>query len=475
VAEHFLKKLLEINPSNKDALRFMGVVLALQKRWPDSLIALKKLISIDPNDSAAFGNIGTVLKELGEFDKALLHYEKALKIDPRNVEVLNNRGNLMQLQNRYDEAIKDYQLAVSIDSNHVLSHNNLGNALKNLRRLDPAIVSFKKAISLNPRYGSAKWNLSITQLLLGDFSSGLKNYESRWAREDAESYRHPNIPQLQSLAKNSGNRLLLWSEQGYGDTIQFCRFIPELINQGFNIELEVQDPLVSLLKNQLNCKVTPIGEELMPADFQCPLGSLPLLFDINLETLNAPISYLKANENLTREWRDQLLPTMRNGKLNIGIACSGNIEFDNKNGNYRPKPLIVLISLLKEKANIFLIQKELRPNDLSCLEGSNDINFLGPHIRDFNDTAAIIENMDRIITIDTSLAHLSGALGKETCVLLPFLPDWRWLLDRSDSPWYASLRLIRQNILGDWQDPLQQLKNQFSGQPSSKNSFNQSI
>lgn len=273
-------------------------------------------------------------------------------------------------------------------------------------------------------------------------------------REGAETYLHPNIPALISLNQTKNTEVLVWSEQGFGDTLQFSRYIKLLINLGAKVVLQVQEALVSLFKGCFECDVIST-KEFVSAHYQIPMGSLPLLFETTVETIPSDIPYIKVNQKKVGEWRGKL--GIEHDKLNIGIACSGNIKYDLEHGNTRPIPLSFFKELGK-LSNLFLIQKELRQRDQELLSAHPEYNNVGALIQSFEDSAAVVENMDLIITIDTSLAHLAGALGKPAFVLLPWVSDWRWFLNQAYSPWYPSIQLIRQTKAGEWDDVISTLK-----------------
>jgi hypothetical protein len=252
---------------------------------------------------------------------------------------------------------------------------------------------------------------------------------------------------MESLENVQGKRVLVWSEQGFGDNLQFERYIPKLIELGAIVTFEVQPPLADLFKEQYACSLISKGDSIGEMDLQIPLLSLPLLFRTNLESIPANIPYIQVATAKVKEWGSKL--ALSQEKLNIGIACSGNIHFDLKNGNKRPIPL-ESFSKLSNEHNLFLIQKEIRDADQIALRTLKNIHQLGDHIQTFEDTAAIIENMDLIISIDTSLAHLAGALGQKVLILLPWCPDWRWLVAGTHSPWYPTATLFRQSSMQGW-------------------------
>ena len=279
------------------------------------------------------------------------------------------------------------------------------------------------------------------------------NYEHRWGITKAEPYRHANIARLKDVQEVKDKKILVWGEQGHGDTIQFVRYVQMIQDKGAKVTLEVQPSLKKLLADSItNCEVICPGESSQKYDYEIPLMSLGLLFKTNLSSIPSKTPYLRASEAKLEFWSQNL--KLKDDQLNIGIACSGFIgekHFDNR-----------LIDIEKfqpfsDSANIFLIQKDLRSSDAKYLESQKSIRYLGNEIHSFEDTAAIIELMDSIVTIDTSIAHLAGALNKKTYLILAWNPDWRWLQDRSDSPWYPSVNLIRQKSINNWDGCLESI------------------
>ncbi|QWC96994.1 tetratricopeptide repeat protein [Polynucleobacter paneuropaeus] len=454
-AKHLLQKILVLDYAHLGTLNCLAMIASIDKDLDQALAYINRAILNDPSDSRAYINRGNILQTMHSFGPALEDCKHAISLSPSSPEAHNNLGNTLQSLNRHREAVESYHQALSLRNHYPQALNNLGNAFKALKKFDDAIENYLRAIALNPQYGSAYWNLSLTQLLLGDYTNGLQNYEYRWLKENAETYLHQEIPKLQTLETLNGSHVLLWAEQGFGDTIQFVRYIPLLMDMGARITLQVQSPLKSLLENNLDCNFIDFDHEVPTADYQLPLGSLPLIFRTQLDTIPSNTPYLKVHPNKMHEWKLKLNP--KKNKLNIGIACSGNIKFDLAHGNTRPVPL-ALFAPLSDTANLFLIQKEIRPDDLSFLQASRSITYLGDQIETFEDTAAIAANLDAIVTIDTSLAHLAGALGMPTFVLLPWVPDWRWGINGDHSPWYPNTHLLRQEEPGKWDEVIASMR-----------------
>lgn len=451
-----LKKILALDEENSDALRIFGVIYALEGNFSEALIYTNKAISKNPNDSQSYINRGNIYQHQYFFDYALQDYDKALQLAPLSQEAHLNRGNTLQSLNRHAEAIKSYENVLSLNPHHSEAFNNLGNVLKSQKEFELANANYLRSLEANPNNGTARFNLALLQLSVGNYEEGLKNYEFRWLREGAEAYLYPNIPNLKNLANLKNHHILVWSEQGFGDSIQFVRYVKLLINLGAMITLQVKDPLVALFQNCFD--FTVISRSTPPpmnVNFQVPLCSLPLLFGTTLNNIPSNFPYISVNQAKVAEWGAKL--AINKSHLNIGIACSGNIEYDLSHDNSRAIPLHFFEEIGKI-GRVFLIQKEIRTTDQEFLNNHPNYVNLGELIHNFEDSAAIVENMDLIITVDTSLAHLAGALGKQAYLLLPWVPDWRWLLDQEYSPWYPNTLLLRQMNAGDWSTPILTLK-----------------
>ena len=440
-------KSLQINPNYIEALVNIGATLKDLQRYDEALNYADKTIAINPNFSEAWSNRGIALKELKRYDEALSSYDKAISLKPEYHEAYSNRGVTLNELKRYDEALSSYDKAISLKPDYHEAYSNRGVTLNELKRYDEALSSYDKAISLKPDYFDAHWNRSLTQLVTNNFDNGWKNYEYRWKKNKSESMHHQQFPLLTNLSEISGKSVLIWSEQGYGDTIQFSRFIEKLIELKANVIFEVQEPLKALFENSfVHPKIISQGEPTGDIDFQLPLLSLPLLFAIDISNIPSATSYIQDAKENSVLWRHKL--NLTNKKINIGIACSGNEKhLNDKNRSMDLR----FFEPIADQANLFLIQKDLKASDQDFLYKRPDIKFLGDEIKSFNDSASIIQAMDLVITVDTSLAHLSGALGKPTIILLPWNPEWRWLLDRQDSPWYPMVKLFRQPNLGNWE------------------------
>jgi hypothetical protein len=325
--------------------------------------------------------------------------------------------------------------------------SNCGMTLRELKRFDEALASYDHALALRPDYAEVHCDKSLLQLLTGDLNSGWQEYEWRWKNKSLGLLKR-DFAQPRWLGGNGikGKTILLHSDQGFGDTIQFCRYVSLVSARGVRVLLEVQPPLQGLMASFTDvAQVISAKDKLPHFDLHCPLSSLPLAFGTRIESIPANVPYLTAPSESVSSWN--FTPASR-GNLRIGLAWSGRPEHGNDTN--RSIPLRSLLQLLDVKAGFVSLQKDVRPDDATVLKYRSDLVRFGDELKTFSDTAAVISKLDLVISVDTSVAHLAGALAKPVWILLPFVPDWRWLLDREDSPWYPTARLFRQTNPGDW-------------------------
>ena len=399
---------------------------------------------------------GLATHQQGKLSEAKAIYEQILKIQPNNFSALQLMGTMYAQTKNHLQAIEFLSKAIKINPQFAPCYNNIGGALKELKRLDEALASYDKAISIKPDYAEAYWNKSLALLLGGQFAQGWQEYEWRWKNENLTSYKEKrNFPQPLWLGAEplKDKTILLHAEQGLGDTIQFCRYIPLVAQLGAKIILEVQRPLVKLLKNLEGVsQIITRGDTLPAFDYQCPLLSLPLVFKTELNMIPPVSKNITSDNEKNSKWQTKL---GEKTKPRIGLVWSGSTI--HKNDHNRSLTLSELLPHLPSQMDYVCLQKELRDIDKLALEKTPHIQFYGDALEDFTDTAALCDLMDVVISVDTSVAHLTGTLGKSTWVLLPYSPDWRWLLDRDDSPWYPSAKLYRQEKIGDWNGVLEKL------------------
>ncbi|MBU3611046.1 tetratricopeptide repeat protein [Polynucleobacter wuianus] len=454
-----------LNTNNADIPYNLGFFYAMEEKFECALESFDKANKLNPNDLDILLNYASTLHELKRFDEAVVSYDKILNLNIDNEEFWYNKGNTLYELKRFDEAIAHYDKALSLEPDYAEAWSNKGNTLNELKRFDEAIAHYDKALSLQPDYHEASWNKSLSLLLQGDFENGLPLYESRWYATKASEIAGKRLFDKPAwLGKESlqHKTILLYGEQGLGDFIQFCRYVKLVAGLGANVILEVPKPLASLMENLEGVSRTVIkGEDLPLFDYQCPLMSLPLALNIRISSIPMNVPYIATNPSKVAEWSSRL---GEKRKKRIGLVWSSVSNF--KDDSKRSLTIAEFAKALPQEGFEYIcLQKELKDCDKNFFEVNKNIRFFGDELCDFSDTAALIENIDLVISTCTSVPHLSGALGKETWVLLPHVPDWRWLLDRADSPWYPSVKLYRQTSIGDWDSILDRVKSDLSGNP----------
>ncbi len=436
---------LALAPGSADAFNMRGNAHYALKSFAAALADYDRVAAARPDAAPVHNNRGNALRELGRHDEALAAFDRAVALKPDYAEAYNNRGNAQLELNRLAEALADYERALALKPDFADALVNRGNALHHLGREQEAIASFDRAIALSPELAEAHWNKGLTCLAFGDFERGLQGYEWRWKRDSELKPRDFAQPQWRG-EDLQGRTILLHAEQGFGDTIQFIRYLPMVIAKGGRVVLEIPDDLKPLLGRIDG--VTAIvrrGDALPPFDLHCPLMSLAGAFGTTLDTIPAPVPYLHAPAERLDHWRARLAGAKA---PRVGLVWSGKPT--HKNDRNRSIPLALLAPLLHMPGITFVsLQKEYRDADLAVL-AKMPLLRLDHALADFADTAAAIAALDLVIAVDTAAAHLAGSLGKPLWLLLPAIGDWRWLTERADSPWYPSARLFRQPRIGDW-------------------------
>ena len=450
-----LSNALKINPNHPGTYSNRGISLKELRFFDEALSSFDQAIAINPDYGDAHYNRGNTLMELKRFDEALSSFDQAIIVNPEHTQAYNNRGNTLKLLKRFDEALSSYDQAIAIRPDYPEAYNNRSNILKELKQFDKALANYNHAISIDPDYADAYFNKSTLLLLRGDYREGWQLYEWRWKQKhninSLRSYKKPVWVGNESLTNKT---LLIIIEQGFGDYIQFIRYALLAEQLGAKVILEVPLVLMKLTSTLKGHFIFVESGKLLPEfDYYCPVVSLPLAFKTSVETIPAALPYLYVDEAKKQQWNKRLV---KQSRLRIGIVWAGNP--DHKNDHNRSLLLKKFSSLLRLPFEFHSLQKDIREVDAQTI-----INF--PHIyqhqdelHDFSDTAALIDAMDIIISVDTSVAHLAGAMGKKLWLLLPYLPDFRWMLDREDSPWYPSARLYRQEKINDWNSVLKNLE-----------------
>ena len=441
-----------LQPNNADAHCHRGVALTKLGRLDEAAQAFDEAIRINPRHAVALVQRASARVKSGAMKEALSDYQTAINIDPSNADFYFNQGFALQEADQLDAALESYQTAVRLNPDNTAAQNNLAALLQTLDRLDEAFSHFDHAIKLG--HTEARWNKGVALLLKGDYAEGWPLFEARW-EVDLGLVHTPFIePRWTGREDLNGKTILLHPEQGFGDTIQFCRYASLVADLGANVILEVPQRLVELANTLRGPKIViACGDERPAFDYQCPLMSLPLAFQTTLTRVPAHVPYLSATAERIATWQQRLGPKRRK---RVGIVWRGSPH--NKNDRYRSMRLQELTPIFEADFEFYSIQKDVTADEQAIL-ASFGVHDLSADQRDFADAAAICHHMDLIVTVDTAVAHLSGAMGLPTWILICHAPDWRWMLHRTDCPWYPTAKLYRQLALNQWASPVNQILN----------------
>ncbi len=449
-------KAIALKPGYADAHGNAGIVLRDLNRLGEALVCFDKAIALKPDYAQAFNNRGHALHDLKRLDEALASYDAAIALKPGYAEALGNRGVTLHALKRSDEALASYDKAIVLKPDYAEAFSNRGTTLHDLNRLDEAMACYDRAIALHPDVADTYWNKSLLHLLQADFSQGWALYEWRLKKDDVKNeYQHfPDKLAWRGQSSLQGKTLLIQCEQGMGDVIQFCRYVPRLQDLGAKLLFEVPKPLLSLLAT-LACDATLVekGSQLPHFDAYCPAMSLPMVCKTELATVPNAAPYLFSDPQKVTGWQQCLGPKT---KPRIGLVWSGNEK--HKNDANRSIGLEAIVGLASLPVEFHSLQKEYRESDKEALKQHSWIALHHDELKDFSDTAALVACMDLVISVDTSVAHVAGALGKPVWILLPYMPDYRWMLDRKDSPWYPTAVLYRQDQSRGWDSVMERVK-----------------
>jgi tetratricopeptide (TPR) repeat protein len=444
------RQALALDPNYLDALVNLGIVLREQDRLPEAATAFRQALVINPNHAGVHNNLGLTLMDLGLLKEASACYREALRLQPRYVDALDNLGVALKDQGNLTEAAENCREALRIDPNFANAHNSLGVICQSMGKWHEALASYERAVHLKPDHASARWNRALMKLSLGDLKEAWPDYEFRW-QVSGFCKRHEHRPTWDGTPL-ADKTLLLYSEQGLGDTLQFVRYAPLVKQLGGTVLLECQPELVNLLKEVPGVDAVFARDlPLPPFDVQSPLLSLPGLFGTTLATIPASIPYIRR--------APRRKPA--GDALSVGIAWQGSSR--HPSDRLRSFPLTHFAALAKV-SRVQLASLQVGSGSEQLASASFPIIDLGSRFdpNSFDDLAAAVANLDLVITADTAVAHLAGAMGVPVWVALPFAPDWRWLLERSDSPWYPTMRLFRQTRPSAWEDVFQRIAVELS-------------
>jgi tetratricopeptide (TPR) repeat protein len=442
------ERALAIDPGYADARCNLGNILRTQKKFGEAVACFEQVLALEPDHLMALCSLGNALFDQGKLDEAVACFERARALQPDCAEAYNGLGSVLESQDKFDEAVTCFERALAIKPDYAEACANLGAVLVVEGKPEEALRRFTRALEFQPDYARARMNSAMLQLLAGDFASGWRNFESRWSVFAPRGFSQP-LWRGEPLA---GARILLHAEQGLGDSLQFLRYLPLVQEAGGAVVLELparlrrlaaQLPGIAALVNS--------GDPLPPFDCHCPLMSLPLALSAAQETIPAQVPYLRVPEEALQAAAALAWPA---AGLRVGLVWAGSPN--HAKNRFRSMPLALLEPLFGLRdIHFFSLQMGPETEQLGAQPSA-----LGAHIADLSqamgsvsdmaDTAALIAQLDLVISVDTSVAHLAGALAKPVWVLLSYAADWRWLLDREDSPWYPTARLFRQPALGDW-------------------------
>ncbi len=481
-AQRLCLELLKLDVQHAEGLHLLGLVLYQQGRFDVAVSMLQRAIAANGKVAAYYSNLGNALHALGRHSEALEAYDRAIALQPDEPNFLYNRGNTLRDLKRLNEAREAYELALQRKPGFAEVHCNLGGLLRNLGLLDKAeehlrmglrlkpdysdatnnlavtlqdqgrleesIAFFKRAVQLNPENYDIQHNKAMAHLLAGEFEKGWIQHEIRWKIKAAPR----QLQKRQWFGERlNGERVLLHHECGLGDTIQFMRYVRLMAERGAKVVMDVPPALVRLARMLPDvAEVSVTGGKLPEFDLHTPMMSLGLAFKANLENIPANVPYLRVPAE-AREKAANAVAWPLDG-LRVGLVWSGNPQFSRD--RFRSLHFCELLPLLEvEDAHFYSLQMEPGRAQLRSMQSeaaAPHVTDLTPYAADMADTAALVESLDLVITVDTAVAHLAGALNKPVWTLLPAAPDWRWLQGRTDSPWYPSMRLFRQEALGEW-------------------------
>jgi len=459
------------NADPAQLLNQRGKTLHYLGRYFEALVSYDKAIAASPNEAELHLNRGIALYYLGRYKAAVASYDKADQLSPGDAGCLLRRGVALHKLNDYDRALANFDEALRIEPDNPFVHNARGETLACQTRYQDALAAFERAAACDHDFIQPRWNIAVTRILHGDYRRGWQEYECRWLNPLARP-RKFTAPLWLGDAPLDGKTILLHAEQGFGDTIQFVRYAPLLAARGAKVLVEVQADLRALISRMTGIAAVfaqpkqqtedgridgapvqlPRQARFPRFDYHCPMMSLPLAFKTELDSVPASESYLSADDTLTAHWQERL----PEGHARVGIAWAGNPHhWEDRN---RSIALTRLLPLLSAPCSFVSLQKSATTAEMSILARLDNVVHFGEELSDFDDTAAVIASLDLVVTVDTAVAHLAAAMGKPVWILLAHAPEWRWLLHRSDSPWYPTVRLFRQQQLDGWAPVVEQIR-----------------
>jgi tetratricopeptide (TPR) repeat protein len=461
-AERFLKEAESASPMRNaqaptsQTFNDRGIALAYEGRVEEAVSAFREAAAMNPKSADAQNNLGNALVDIDQADEAMRCFQTALRLKPDFPASRNGLGMAMIHAGKIEEGITELRRILAVNPNFVEAMNNLANALMKKREMEQCLKVLDRAIELRPDFPGAHYNRAHALLLLGDFAGGWQEYEWRRKAQKRYLFMKQDFAQPQWRGEPlEGKTIFLHAEQGLGDTLQFLRFIPLVAGRGGKIILGCQTDILCMLNRIDGIDRTVTTDQKIPKfDVHCPLVSLPLALGTRLESIPANMPYLHPEKQRVHMWGDRL--GEKNCRLRVGLAWAGNPFF---RGDRTRSMHISQLGALSQAHGVefFSLQKGAAAGQATAPAPGLSLIDLGPELKDFADTAAVMSHLDLILSTDTSVPHLAGALGKPVWTMLQYSPDWRWLLGREDSPWYPTMRLFRQKQPGDWESVVKEV------------------
>ncbi len=448
---------LEVKPSSAEVYIDMGSAMLGLGQAPAAVECLDAALGIDGQSAQAHNNRGLALKALGRTDEAMAAYRQALVLDASNRDAWLNLGVVQRQLDQHAAALESYAQAIVLQPDYAKAYVNRGIVLHDLGRLDEAIAAFDQALALQPAMGEAAWNKSLALLTLGDYGAAWPLYEWRWVNHSTTPPAADSaVPLWDGAAPLAGKRILVQCEQGLGDCIQFARYLPLLADQGAHVVFAVYAALAGVMQTLRGvAEIVPHTGPHPQTDYRVLLMSLPLLFKTTLATIPAPARYLQVPPSALQQWA---MPLGANSRMRVGLVWRGSPS--HQNDHKRSIPLAQLMALLPSgrDADVDYVSLQYQPSATEqAVLTQHGVVQMAKAVADFSDTTAICAQLDLLISVDTSVAHLGGALGVPCWVLVTHSADWRWLLNRSDCVWYPATRVYRQEQAGNWDSVLQKV------------------
>lgn len=500
-AEACYRQAVLLRPDFLEALNSLGDVLREQRRFEEALAICQHLLRLRPDYAEAYNTIGNTLKDQDKLEDALAQYQQALRLKPDMAQVHVNVGLVLALQGKPEEALESYRRSLYYKPNYAEAYNGMGTVLRDQGKMQESLVCYQKAVQLKPDYAEAHWNGALSYLALGNFEQGWPEYEWRWRCREFRKHKKDFPRPRWDGGDLRGRTILLHSEQGLGDTIQFIRYAALVKERGGHVIVQCQKRLMKLLAGCAGIdKLVPEGAELPHFDVHASLLSLPAILRTTFDTIPARVPYLTADPALVEDWRQEIAKSEKRlmaeskeqravsqnntvagsplsvlrSPLKIGIAWQGNPE--HKSDRERSIALGQFAPLARlEGVRLFSLQKGPGVDQLEAAGKHLGIIDLGSRLDEesgpFMDTAAVMQSLDLVIASDSAVGHLAGASGVPIWLVLAFVPDWRWMMDRDDSPWYPTMRLFRQKRMGDWGEVFERIVRElsvFSSRPSAQ-------